>query len=142
MPQTPTIASAPLTQARPRRFTLVALLSLSAGLNACSSADPAFVDFDVAVGAERFVLRVEDAGTIAQARDVVAGRRSLFPIGRLVRGDGGFNAPWSWHLDPSEVRLTEVAIEVCDGTPSYIEAHISDFPTYCPWSARVTAERR
>lgn len=142
MPQMRTIASAPLTQPRRRRFALFAVLSVSTVLGACSSADSAFVDFDVAVGAERFVLRVEDAGTIAQARDVIAGRRSSFPIGRLVRGDGGFNAPWSWHLDPSEVRLTEVAIEVCDGTPSYVEAHISDFPTYCPWSARVTAERR
>lgn len=22
-----------------------------------------------------------------------------FPIGRLVPGNGGFNAPWSWHLE-------------------------------------------
>ena len=62
-------------------------------------------------------------------------------IGPLLRGDGGFNAPWSWHFDPGQVRMTEAAIEVCDGQPSYVEAHLSDFPTYCPWSARVVRQR-
>ena len=59
----------------------------------------------------------------------------------LRRGDGGFNAPWSWHLDPAETRFVEAAIEVCDGTPSYVEAHLAEFPTYCPWGARIVRER-
>ena len=46
-----------------------------------------------------------------------------------------------WHLDPDEVRLVEAAIEVCDGRPSYVETHQSEFPTYCPWGARVISER-
>jgi hypothetical protein len=113
-------------------------------LGACgpSGPDGAGADFVVAVGRETFVLRSTHAETIAQLRDVVAGRRTGFPIGPLRRGDGGFNAPWSWHLDPEETRLTDVAIEVCDGTPSYVEQHVADFPSYCPWGARVTAERR
>lgn len=52
--------------------------------------------------------------------------------GPLRRGDGGFNAPWTWHLDPAETRFVEVAIEICDGRPSYVEAHQPDFPRYCP----------
>jgi len=119
-------------------------LGLGLALGACSpnGPDEGAADFTVRVGTEAFVLRSTNADTIAQLREVVAGRRSGFPIGPLRRGDGGFNGPWSWHLDPGETRVTEAATEVCDGTPSYVEQHLADFPTYCPWAARVTAERR
>jgi hypothetical protein len=30
---------------------------------------------------------------------------------------------------------------VCDGQPSYVEQHQADFPAYCPWGARIVAER-
>jgi hypothetical protein len=112
---------------------------------ACSSAtgpNPAHVDFVVAVENEQFVVRSSDPDTIAQLREIAAGRQNGFPIGPLRAGDGGFNAPWSWHFDPAEVRVAEMAIEVCDGRPSYVEAHLQDFPSYCPWGARVVAERR
>ncbi len=55
------------------------------------------------------------------------------------RGEAGEKAPW--HLDPAETRLVDVAIEVCDGRPSYVERNQSDYPTYCPWGARVIARR-
>ncbi len=125
-----------------KKLSAVIGFALALALPSCGGPDPVFVDFTVAVGDERFVLRLEDPTTIAHAREVVAGRRSEFPIGPLRRGNGGFNAPWSWHLDTKETRLTEAAIEVCDGTPSYVEAHLEDFPTYCPWSARILSERR
>jgi hypothetical protein len=120
----------------------VVLGALLASLG-CSGTSPdgSAADFVVAVGSDQFVLRSTHPETIAQLREVVAGRRQGFPIGPLLRGDGGFNGPWSWHLDPAETRLTEAAIEVCDGTPSYVEAHLSDFPTYCPWGARIVRER-
>jgi hypothetical protein len=123
-----------------RLFSVAALGALLATAG-CSSPDRASADFVVAVGSERFVLRSTDPDTIVQLREVLAGRRTGFPSGPLLRGDGGFNAPWSWHLDPDQTRLTEAAIEICDGTPSYVEAHISDFPTYCPWGARIVDER-
>jgi hypothetical protein len=99
------------------------------------------VDFVVSVAGESFVMRVEDPETIRLARENRAGGNGSFPIGPLRRGDGGFNHPWSWHLDPTEVRMTEAAIEVCDGRPSYVESHLGDYPTYCPWGARVVGER-
>ena len=117
-------------------------IALLAGL-ACSStsADDPSADFTVAVASDQFVLRSTHPETIAALRDALAGRRQGFPIGPLRAGDGGFNGPWSWHLDPAETRFTEAAIEVCDGTPSYVEAHLADFPSYCPWSARIVRER-
>jgi hypothetical protein len=110
-------------------------------LPACSSGpSDTQVDFVVSVVGETFVMRVRDPETIRLARENLEGRRQVFPIGPLLPGDGGFNGPWSWHFDPDQVRMTENAIEVCDGRPSYVEAHRADFPTYCPWAARVVRE--
>ncbi|MBI2435187.1 MAG: hypothetical protein HYV26_20200 [Candidatus Hydrogenedentes bacterium] len=48
---------------------------------------------------------------------------------------------WSWHVDPQQVEWADFTIELCDGTPSYIEAHrdawIQDVGQWCPWSAAV-----
>lgn len=128
-----------------RRMTLafVAALAVVAGSGCSSAADPspASAEFLVAVGEETFVLRTTDAQTIQLARERLRGQNVRFPSGPLLAGDGGFNAPWSWHLDPAETRMVEVAIEVCDGTPSYVDAHRGDFARYCPWGADIVAER-
>ena len=118
------------------------LLALAVLLPACSD-DPSEIEaeFVVSVADETFVMRVRDPETIRLALENIERRNQRFPIGPLRRGDGGFNAPWSWHFDPAEVRMTELAIEVCDGRPSYVEAHLADFPAYCPWGARVIRRR-
>jgi hypothetical protein len=111
-------------------------------LTACGgAASLGYTDFVIAVGTETFVLRTGDPETIRIAHLVLQGKSSAFPLGPLRAGDGGWNAPWSWHLDPAQTRMVEAAIEVCDGTPSYVEAHVEDFPTYCPWEGRVVAVR-
>lgn len=125
------------------RFTRSAALALGALLLPGCSSGPSDVeaDFVVSVNGETFVMRARDAETVRLARENIERRNRMFPIGPLRDGDGGFNAPWSWHLDPDAVRMTEAAIEVCDGLPSYVEAHRADFLTYCPWAARVVRER-
>ncbi len=112
-------------------------------LVSCEGNLPETADYRVAVGSETFTMRLTDPPTIALAEDALRGRVIRFPSGPLRRGDGGFNAPWSWHLDPAETRMVEVAIEVCDGTPSYVDEHVEDFVAvgYCPWSARLVARR-
>jgi hypothetical protein len=125
----------------PRRFpVLLGIVALAGALGACSDPNPPGADFVVAVGDEQFVLRSTDPDTIAQLRDVLAGKRTGFPAGPLRAGDGGFNSPWTWHFDEDKVVVAEVTIEICDGTPSYVETHLSSFPTYCPWSARIVSE--
>lgn len=71
-------------------------------------------------------------------------RRQLFAAGPIQAGNGGHNLNWSWHF--KEVALTEVAIELCDGRPSMVEANLdywlNTVRSFCPWSSYVHAEIR
>lgn len=99
------------------------------------------VDFVVDVAGERFVLRLTDPAEIRLADDRRLGRNPRFPNGIIRRGDGGFNAPWTWHYDPPTVKMVEITIELCDGRPSHVEEHFPDGSQFCPWAARVVARK-
>lgn len=126
-----------------RSKTLLNAVAVAAAF-ACTSPtsrNAAAPEFTIEIVGERFVLRLTDPQTIERARANLRGQNQMFPSGPLRPGSGGFNAPWTWHLDPDQTRFVEAAIEICDGRPSYVEAHQPDYPTYCPWGARVVAER-
>lgn len=96
------------------------------------------------VQSERFHVWTRDPGTIQQLEALEEGEsRASIPNGELRRGagPGEFNAPWSWHMDPESVGMTEVAAEVCDGKPSFVESEVDYFVDevgrYCPWSAEL-----
>ena len=93
--------------------------------------------FDVA--GEQFRVRIENPATIEQVRALERGESTAtIPNGRLLRGSDG-NEPWSWHLDPIDIELAEITIELCDGTPSFVEADLDYWVDivgrFCPWSA-------
>jgi len=117
------------------------LLGLLSGCGAPSAPGAAPADFVIDVVGERFVLRLTDPETIAMAEANLRGANTRFPLGTVRRGDGGFNQPWSWHLDPDDTTFVELAIEICDGRPSYLEAHVDEYPVYCPWGGRVVERR-
>jgi hypothetical protein len=114
-------------------------LLIFAGCTGPTTPQPPFVDFIIDVAGERFVARVTDPDAIRLAEANLDRQNNRFPIGTLKSGNGGFNTPWTWHLDPDSVRFVEVAIELCDGRPSYVELHQSDYASYCPWGARVVS---
>lgn len=94
----------------------------------------------------RFHVWVTNATTIQQILDLQAGKsEATIPNGRILRGPGqaSHNAPWSWHLDPEDIEMAEVTMELCDGTPAFVEESLSDFvdniKRYCPWGARLVA---
>ncbi len=136
----------PATARRALRL-LFAAGALAAG---CSSGDspsepppgPARFVVEVA-GSERFTLQLEDPERIAEAERHLASGRDGVIGGALAAGSGGFNAPYSWHLVPSTVQFPDVAIELCDGLPSHVEADLAYWlgtvGQYCPWSARIVA---
>ena len=90
---------------------------------------------------DKFAVYATDPEAIHLLTDNYYGLNNMFVTGRLVIGNGGFNSPWSWHLDPDDVTMAEFAIELCDGTPSEVERNLPywlfQVETFCPWSSKV-----
>ena len=93
------------------------------------------------VGDEEYRVLLTDAGEIATAEELAAGRHDpLIPVGTIVRtDDGGVNTGYSWHIDPATFEWAELTMEVCDGRPSYVEDGTLSGDTFCPWSAEVVS---
>ncbi len=70
-------------------------------------------------------------------------QRSMFINGDIARGKKDYNN-WSWHFIPNQWNLTELAAEVCDGRPSYVEEDldywVDQVGNFCPWGSRVLRE--
>lgn len=122
------------------------LLAATVGLGACSD-DPAAPGtprrYTVEVSGETFVVEVASAAQIdALEARLASGERGVL-AGEIEAGDGGYNGDWSWHMTPETVHAPDVAVEVCDGRPSFVE---DDLPywldtvgSFCPWGAKVVA---
>jgi hypothetical protein len=98
------------------------------------------------VGNDSFRVWIRNSRTIAEVLALQRGASlENIPNGRLRigAGQGSHNVPYSWHLDPDDIEMAGAAIEVCDGAPSYIEAHrdefISQVGRYCPWGATLVS---
>jgi hypothetical protein len=105
---------------------------------------PVGATYRVDVAGETFTLRATNPTVIAQLDAALASGRVGVLGGELLRGNGGFNAPHQWHIDPATVYVADLAMEVCDGRPfsevgSDIDYWVDVLGTYCPWGARVTA---
>jgi hypothetical protein len=61
----------------------------------------------------------------------------------LICTAAAYNCPWHWQMDPATIAFADTTIEVCDGTPSFVEATCPAFGAgrYCPWAARMTELR-
>lgn len=127
---------------------LMALLPAS-----CASAEmadgPSPVAFEFVHNShnERFVAATDDPAVIAAARaqlQLPFDQRTMHINGAIEAGDGGVNAPWSWHFTPDAWNLAEMSMEVCDGWPSYIEEHLDEWlkspGSFCPWGSRIESE--
>lgn len=96
------------------------------------------------VSGERFMVFVTSQATIQQLLALRGGAsQASIPNGRILRGSGAgnHNNPYNWHLDPVDIQMAEVTIELCDGRPSYVEANIAEFVDrigrFCPWGATL-----
>ena len=125
---------------------ILAAIALAFSAAACNDDDgPTAPDgsrlFRVRAGGDEFRMRLTDPEAIRLAMENLEGRSNKHPNGRIAIGNGGFNAPWSWHFVPDTVRMVDVSIEVCDGTPSYVESHRAEYllSGFCPWGGRVIA---
>lgn len=129
-----------------RAITLAAVLAVAA----CGEgpAEPSELDGGILasfrVEGEVFKLWVTNEETTQQILDIVLGTGlATIPNGPLVAGPGpeGYNAPFSWHLDPELTEMAEATIEVCSGLPSFVEEDLDTWLNvvgqYCPWSAEL-----
>jgi hypothetical protein len=130
---------------------LLVLLGAACAPGSASTATPAaglsggvLATFDVT--GETFKVWVTNPQTIDQLLALEAGDSAAnIPNGKILPGPGAgdHNAPWSWHLDPEDIEMAELTIEVCDGAPNYVEANLADFTDtvgrYCPWAAQLTS---
>jgi hypothetical protein len=99
---------------------------------------------DFKVGSFEFSIFVTNPDTIEQLYALQRGESAAnIPNGLLLPGPGKglHNAPWSWHLDPQETEMAEFTIEVCDGTPEFVEEELEywlgSVKRYCPWNAEL-----
>ena len=96
-----------------------------------------------AVGQDRFRVWITDGAAADAVMMLEAGSgTATIPNGGIRRGPGPgeHNAPWSWHLDGSDIEMAELTAEVCDGAPSYVEQNLGDYlqiGRYCPWGATL-----
>jgi hypothetical protein len=71
------------------------------------------VTFDV-VG-EQYSIFITNKETIKQVYAVQRGENlATIPNGKLIKGGVSYNQPWSWHIDPEDVVMTEISIELYD----------------------------
>jgi hypothetical protein len=92
------------------------------------------------VQGERYSIFITNPQTIEQVLALSNGQgNARIPSGRLIKGREAYNAPWSWHIDPEDVHMAELTMELCDGLPSYVEKDIDYWVVtvgrFCPWSA-------
>jgi parvulin-like peptidyl-prolyl isomerase len=93
---------------------------------------------------EEFRYVTSSPELIARAREQLRlpeAQRFLFASGGIAAGHGGHNQPWRWHF--TDLALVEVAIELCDGRPTLVEADLdywlSTVRRFCPWGSYVYA---
>lgn len=126
-------------------LALLALGSCADAPRATTCADRtggALVTFDI-VG-QTFRVWVTDGPFIDEALAQLGGAGARVPIfGTLVAGSDVCEPSYGFHVDPADVSFADAAIELCDGTPMYVDENFASWQTsvgtYCPWSANVVA---
>jgi hypothetical protein len=128
-------------------------LYLSCALVACQTTEPIASEARFVVNSrnrpegpnETFRIVLRDTAEIARAESVLRRGPLKVVTGRLVAGDGGFNAPWRWHLKPDSTWLFDMTIELCQVTPSGVEAELAAWLEYglvCVTPAEIVARER
>jgi hypothetical protein len=87
-----------------------------------------------------FVVFVAKQPEVDQmAAEAEAEDKTLIVGGIVRRGRAPYNPAWSYTMGPRSILLGEVWIEVCDGSPRYVERHLNAWAgeMWCPWSSYV-----
>jgi hypothetical protein len=97
-----------------------------------------------------FLATTSESEIIMRARAELTkpeAERRLHINGRIAEGNDG-NLGWNWHFVDNEWSLEEISIEVCDGSPQYVEENLDEWLStvpgslFCPWHSFVLRERK
>ena len=126
---------------------LAAILGIALILVHCSdSTDPEGAHFVFRDPLTQDVVRLEitNPDGLDQAEDLLQSGAAQWALGTPRRGDGGFNAPWTWHIDPASITFAEVTIEACQVAASAIADDLDywiGFGQVCIWGSVESRER-
>ena len=121
-----------------RSLFLSALILSGVGCSDSSGLEDARFVFRDPLTQDVVQLEITNAEGLAQAEDLLRSGEARWALGTLKRGDGGFNGPWTWHIDPATVTFAEVTIEACQTAMSAIDDDLDywiDFGQVCIWGA-------
>lgn len=132
----------------PRRVVGNLCLFALAALWSCESSghhDPLkdrVVEFVVEVeGKETFRIRLVDSVLIAQGQQLMETHSPVTVSGYLQAGNGGFNSPFSWHLDPMTVSFSKPSRDEAEVLPSQVDkipgSRRAGSPTFRSREARI-----
>ena len=125
-----------------KRFVCSALILAGVACSDSSGPEDARFVFRDPLTQDVVTLEVSNSEGRAQAEDLLRSGEARWALGTLKRGDGGFNGPWTWHIDPATVTFAEVTIEACQTAMSAIDDDLDywiDFGQVCIWG--VVASR-
>ena len=126
---------------------LIAGLVAALMFGGCSDAtDPDRARFVFRDPGSNSVVRLEitNPAGLDQAGDLLASGAAQWVLGTPRRGNGGFNAPYSWHLDPASITFAEVTIEACQAAASAVADDLDywiGFGQVCLWGVVESRER-
>jgi hypothetical protein len=98
---------------------------------------------------DTFTIMLTDTVRTQEARDILSGVETdtVSVMGTIVKAPARYNRPWSYHLDPASIIFFDIAVEICDAAPQYVEEHLSEVggtflpgSVWCPASSRVIEE--
>jgi len=86
-----------------------------------------------------FVVFVAEQPQIDQMFDEAHTDDKMLITSGLVRTGRKYNPDWNFTMGPYSIELGEMFVEVCDGSPWYVQKHRKDWlgERWCPWSSYV-----
>ncbi len=98
---------------------------------------------------KEFIVDITNDADIDHARRLLTGVETSKPhiMGRIRKQKKDYNPSYDFYLDPQTVAFFDMAIEVCDSTPQYVDDHLDEacgafLPGcyWCPWGSKLTRE--
>lgn len=88
----------------------------------------------------KFVVYVNTPDEVAKMEaEAAATPEDKQIVSGIVRRGRPYNPDWNFTMGPGSIVLGDMFIEVCDGSPFYVQRHRSEWlgERWCPWSSYV-----